>query len=221
MALRNFLKNDFQYLLFSEIYDRYNSPKKRRTAFSILEAAVDCFAKSGFERTTLQMIAKHAGQSRSSVHEYFNTIDEIRMTAIKYIRLLYQAYVLEEIQKETKPEEIFKVYFYCAFKWPRYFPKHSSVWISFMHLTTINPKFKGLNTASVEVGFSRLKEIVTMGVQTGAFSVSDVSSATRMIYLLINGLLLAQATESKPILERDEVTETFEFCCSILKMDTN
>ena len=46
----------------------------------ILNAARKCFARAGFERTTLNGIAREAGMAKANIYRYFTTREEIFLT---------------------------------------------------------------------------------------------------------------------------------------------
>lgn len=218
MAIRNYIVDDFRFLIFSEIYNKFNSRSQKRTSFNILESAIECFSKSGFQHTTLAMISKKAGVSKATILNHFSSLSEIQLTSFKYIRLLYQSHVLKEIESEKSAEVIFYKYFHSALKWPNYFPKHSTVWISFLHHSRLNSDSKNLNSEAVAIGFRRLKEIILMGIKSNEFTCEEktIESIARSIHHCLTGLILAQATEQRELIEK-EAENIYNFCLSRLK----
>ncbi len=214
MALKKFIKDDLRYILFSQIFEDLGTPRKKRTSFVILESAVDCFSTSGFQGTTLLMIARKAGVSKSSVLDHFEGIEQIRLSSLKYIRTLYQMYVVENLKNEEDPEQLFIKYYKSCFEWSKQFPKHSSVWISFLHMTTINKDLKELNTQSVRIGLDRLKEIILSGCRQTKFECDDVDQMARSIHYMITGMLLSVNTE---VQEGEESANMIDFCLDQLR----
>jgi hypothetical protein len=49
MARTPVIKDHLRLLIFSEIYLKFSEPKTRRRAFTILETAIECFARKGYQ----------------------------------------------------------------------------------------------------------------------------------------------------------------------------
>jgi AcrR family transcriptional regulator len=85
-------------------------PKAERKRQQIVEAARNCFAQYGFERTTLDDIGLKMGMNKSSLYYYFKNKEEI------YIEVVYQeadrvvADLQKEISKSKGPEECIQFY---------------------------------------------------------------------------------------------------------------
>lgn len=56
--------------------------EQRRT--QILDAAVRCFAKSGYERATMDDVAESAGLSKGSLYRFFESKDEILLSLFEH-----------------------------------------------------------------------------------------------------------------------------------------
>ncbi len=220
MSIRKYLKDDMNFVLFSEIYYRYSSPKAKREALNILNGAIELFARKGFQTTTLSMVAKRYGSSTTKVLYYFGSLEELRLSAIKYTRYLFQSYVVEQMEKGATPRDKFLIYFECCLTWPRYFGNHTSLWVSFLHLCTLDDKLKAINTAAVIVGSDRLTELIRAGKQMGEFACDDEKQSARMIQSLLTGLLLSNASEEHDQTNSDLNEAVKSTCLVILQSKT-
>ncbi len=193
---RQIIKDDLRFLLFSEIYSRFDEPKTKRKAFALLEAAIQCFDRKGFEGTTLNMIAREAGISRPLLNHYFKGMQEIRETSIKYIRVLFQKIAVDAMSKSERPDEMLKQYIEACFFWAENFKTHRHVWLRFLSSCGKSKSDRLLNTRSVNAGSERLAQLLSKGQSTGVFTCSDHWQAARLIQLTVLGALTAYATEN-------------------------
>ncbi|MEM7646425.1 MAG: TetR/AcrR family transcriptional regulator [Pseudomonadota bacterium] len=214
--MRQFLRDDVHYVVFSEIYLKTKSGPGRRKALKILEAAIRLMAQKGIHAVTLTMIAKQAQVSRSLVNHHFSTIQEIHLYSIKYVRLLYQEFVVEKIAQAQGQSDIFNVYFDACLTWPQYFPDHVKFWFSFLHQTTGDKKLRSLHTEMVRVGSQRLFELIRQNSPDSPLSDEDLRMKTRQIHILITGLLLSEATEDHDLIENQR-RGVKELCFEILR----
>ncbi len=212
-----FLKDDLRYILFSKMSTLPATPLGKKKAHAIIEVVISHVARHGALMTSMSEIAKKTDLPRSSISHYFKTLDEIHESSFQFIRFLYQAFVLEAIGTETHPEKIFKIYFFAALDWPLIFPKYSRAWISFFHLTLLNPKFRDLNTESVRIGYERLLALIDAGKNAKVFNPESTSSAARAIHLVLTGLILSEATEDNAHAQ-EQRNAMYDFCCKILNL---
>ena len=92
-------------------------PGQKSTKEKIFFAALDCFAKDGYEHVSMQDLAEHLGITLPAVKKYFKTKEDILNEIINYYHENYNKYrtpVDEIISKaESHPmEEIIPLLFY-------------------------------------------------------------------------------------------------------------
>jgi len=56
---------------------------KERKKKEILESALACFAKKGFQVATMNDIVEHSGKSKGAIYNYFNSKDDIYLELMK------------------------------------------------------------------------------------------------------------------------------------------
>jgi AcrR family transcriptional regulator len=69
----------------------------------ILEAAMECFSREGFHRTTMQDIVKETGRSAGAIYRYFKTKEDI-VAAIAHERHAIEETMLEQALDVSDPE---------------------------------------------------------------------------------------------------------------------
>lgn len=195
MSKQLLIKDSIKYLLFSEIYLRYKEPKAKRRAFSILEAAITCFDRKGFENVTLKSIAREAAVSAPLLRHYFTDLKEIRETSLKYIRLLAQKFVVNSIGTEQRPDHMLKKYLQAHYSWSSSFKSHIRVWLSFLSISSKDATARELNTLSVLAGNNRISELLASGREVGCFTHSEDRKTALIMQALLLGWLISLATE--------------------------
>lgn len=189
------VSDDLSYLVFSEIYLRYNEPKTRRKAFSILESAIDCYHKKGFESVTYKMIARESGLTPSTLRHYFSDLKEIQEMTVKYIHMTAQKIVVEGMSTAKSADEMLKKYLEGHALWSTHFHKHTCVWLHFVSYSSRRKKERAMNTEAVSNGTFRISEMLSRGRKSGVFNHKNDIHAARIIQTLILGWLGALVTE--------------------------
>tara|TARA_B110001454_G_scaffold124375_1_gene116062 strand:+ start:40984 stop:41637 length:654 start_codon:yes stop_codon:yes gene_type:complete len=204
-------KDDLTHLIFEEIYRRYSEPKTRRKAFAILESAISCYDKRGFDSVTLKMIARESGLTAPSLKHYFSDLDEIRELAVKYVHMIAQKIVVDAMVDAKDPKDRLAKYLNGHYIWAKQFKRHVCVWISFISFSSRKKKDRALNTEAVLNGAKRISEMLSRGRRSGVFKHKDDFIAARVIQTLILGWLTTIVTED--ITNIDSYTEgVFKEC---------
>lgn len=199
------IKNSLRYLLFSEIYFRLDEPKSKRKAFLILEAAIQCYSRKGFGNVTLEMIAREAMVTRPAIKKYFDSLDELELFVLKFIRLSYQKLTIDAMDKAVSPAQKLEEYLSACLNWTLQMRTHAIVWLSILHHSSRNKKLRQLTTASVVVGTERIFSILELGIAEKLFIVQNPKSIARSIQLLITGSVISALSED---LDLEELKST-------------
>jgi len=197
---------EFRELAFKEIYQRYSEPKTQRRAFSFLEAAIQCFDKKGFENVTITMIAREAGVTRQLLSHYFKDLAEIREFTIKYVRVIGQQLMLQQLEKKSQPDQILQTYLYSHWLWVSHFKNHVRVWLNFLSYCSKRESDRTINTRAMSAGHDRIKQILHQGRIEGYFRHQNDAMTATVIQTLITGWLTNIIT--KDIENPQELSET-------------
>lgn len=204
MPLRRYLRDDFRFILFCDLFQaKYSSPTQKREAMQILEGAVEFFGVNGLNSNSLSSIAKRCGVSKSKLLRYYAGKEELVLESVKYTRFLYQSYVVEESSGKPSSVETLEKYIESSVRWPSYFPNHVALWLAFLRVCSLKPHYREINTQSVEVGYSRVLHIIETGQKNGEFSPGDLESKCRAIHHMLTGLILSLNTETDTRLEKE------------------
>jgi AcrR family transcriptional regulator len=195
------IANDINYLVFSEIYQRFTLPKTRRKAFAILEAAIECYDKRGFDVTTFKMVARQAGITAPALRRYFGDLDEIREFSVKYVHLTAQKIVVESMKGSGNPVEMLDRYLKAHLYWALHFKRHLCLWIGFISYSSRKKRDRAINTKAVLNGAIRISEILNQGRKLGVFNHKNDFLTARMIQTMILGWLTTLVTEDTEDIE--------------------
>lgn len=89
------------------VSEEYKEKKKRE----ILDSALACFAKKGFQAATIDDIVAHSGISKGSIYNYFKSKDEIYMSLMVNDTTETHQRLIEEISKQSTSIEKIKYLF--------------------------------------------------------------------------------------------------------------
>jgi AcrR family transcriptional regulator len=218
MTRLRYARMDVRYLLFADIYLRLEEPKSKRKAFGLLEAAITCYAKKGFEAVTMEMIAREAGVTRTLLLHYFEDGSEIRELAIKYIRLMMQKIAIDFMESETTASGKLEKYVEACFFWSKNFRTHALVWLAFLHRCSGDKKLRELNTLASSVGADRIVSLIQLGQAQKVFPLREggLEHAAKTIQALITGALIVSVSEN---LEDDKLAaeQTRQLCLQMAR----
>ncbi len=186
---------DLQRLVFSEVYQRYSEPKAQRQAFEIMEAAIRCLAKTGFDQITLAMIARDAEVTRPLLKYYFADLAEITNSSIKYIRLVFQKRVVDSIKTNSNASDCLVRYIDAHFQWVADNRRLATVWLAFLHRASGSKHSRALNTVAVEAGTDRIHAIIEQGINSKLFFCNNIESTARAVQTLVTGALIHVLTD--------------------------
>lgn len=186
---------ELRQALFAEIDQRFSLPKTRRKALEIMEAAITCLARHGYQGVTLEMVARTAGVTRPLLKHYFENLDELLRTSTQYIRLLFQRLAIEALVAGNSPEEMLERYIEACFSWVERHKTHAQVWFAFLLDSSRSRKARALNSAAVRRGEERLEALLERGRADGVFVFKDAAIAAKMVQTHITGALITFISE--------------------------
>jgi AcrR family transcriptional regulator len=176
------------------VSEEYKEKKRQE----ILQSAHACFARKGFEASTVDEIVTHSGLSKGAIYNYFKSKDEIylalmegqtnesgtkftkaiaeRETALDKLNYLFEAYLLNDPNDEENKDQ-------------------ALVHFEFRLYSTRKPELKKVLTERYKSFFvTLLAEIIKEGKTTGEFKKEiDPDMYADIFWAMVNGVTL-QAT---------------------------
>jgi AcrR family transcriptional regulator len=168
------------------------SEKRKR----VLGFAKKRFEKFGFNKTTVDEIAKDATISKRTLYQEFGNKERILKELFVSETLSVRQSILEQINKTVDPEEKLKTYIRLALK----YLKHNPFIIGVLHDESglFKPILKDrpcmIETGMEETFVNLLKE----GTGKGAFREMDEKVIGHCIFLLFKGLTYGRNSPKRP-----------------------
>jgi TetR/AcrR family transcriptional regulator, transcriptional repressor of aconitase len=161
----------------------------------IMDAAIECFSRDGFHRTTLQNIISETGMSAGSIYRYFASKEEI-VAAIATEHHAPEASVLEEIGEFEDPREALKKLAEASIgrlsdpaerRWRR-------VTIQLWAEALRNPRIMEVVRSGLDAPIDHLTSLFERAQKGGDLTAPiDAGGAARVCASLFQGLVLQQA----------------------------
>ena len=82
--------------ILKELFTRISEEKRKR----IFDAAVDEFARSGYDHANINVIAAHARVSVGSIYKYFDNKEDLFLTTVQQCALMLKS-ILENVMHDT------------------------------------------------------------------------------------------------------------------------
>lgn len=155
----------------------------------LVKAAIKLFARNGYHKTTMDMIAQEAELSKGSLYWYFSSKDDLLKGIIELAVSDFFTFV-EELRNNQKLKASDKIRETILFRL-KYFKEHQSLGkIIMSNLEGIDHDFKELMFSLKEKSIKFFLDLINEGVSTGEFEVKD----PRMAAISLLGMLNAVTT---------------------------
>jgi AcrR family transcriptional regulator len=199
----------------NELFDRELSRTEKRK-LQVVNAALELFAKRGFDSVSFEDIALKCKVSRPLISHYFKDKTDLFNLVTRYVRILFQKAVVSEMQKENKPESIFKAYIRATLRWNRSEPLHFRIWMLFYSMCSHDSKMRKEHSDLVDLGTDRIIEILKNIPSKQKTSDEELRVQARLLQIIMTGSLITEASEERtsenPALIQELV---FRQCCNI------
>jgi len=163
----------------------------------VLTLAKKRFERFGFNKTTVDEIARDAGISKRTLYQEFQSKEKILEELFMYEALSVRKAILNQINKISDPAEKLQTYIRLAIK----YLNHNPFIVSVLHDESgfFAPFLKDkpciIEEGIQEIIFNILKE----GVKTGLFRKMDGKLVARCIFLLFKGLTYGRRSPDRPL----------------------
>ena len=107
----------------------------RRTV--ILQAVIEIMATSGIDELTFERIGKRVKMARSHVVYYFSDRDALVESAILFVALTAQEFIVQKLKDETNWRNLLSGYIEANFEWIAENRSHASVFLLMYYEATI------------------------------------------------------------------------------------
>ncbi len=179
-----------------------DSPKKSAKRDLILRAAGECFARYGYDKTTLDDIGAMARLNKASLYYYFKSKESIFLEVVLEEAAKFMEALQTAVAALRTPEE--KIQFYLKERLSYYEKVLNLHQLSLEGLRTLEPAFDELyrEVKAKEIAF--LGQLIQTGIDSGVF---EPVHATQIAegFLLISDAVKHEKVRNTPRLRIEEV----------------
>jgi AcrR family transcriptional regulator len=153
----------------------------------IFAAAVTCFNKNGYYKTSMDMIAESANMTKRGLYYHFKSKDELFIELFHYMNKKYYSQIPPYASQVSDPEERMLMFLKIAntvLKENTDFLKFSH---EFMSIGIRKPAIREVMSSYYSEQVEKVKRIVDNGIQSGQFAPVDSEKMARAIVLITIG----------------------------------
>ncbi|WP_102272889.1 TetR/AcrR family transcriptional regulator [Cytobacillus massiliigabonensis] len=173
------------------VSEEYKQKKKRE----ILDSALDCFAKKGFQVATMDDIVKRSGISKGAIYNYFKSKDEIYLELMREQTETSNARLREKLSnfKSAKEKLIYLFGIYKAMD--PYEEDRRKIIIVHLEFTLYSSRSEEINKILKERGhkffIQLIIEIIEEGQRLGEFRQdAELQVIANMFWTVMDGAML-------------------------------
>lgn len=154
---------------------------------SIFNAALDCFNKHGYYKTSMDMIADRAHMTKRGLYYHFKSKDELFISLFNYMNNKFYEQVPASASTVPDPEERLMLFVKIA---RRVLAEHADFLKfsqEFMSIGVRKPKIRKVMTSYYKEQVEKVSRIIEQGIASGQFMRVDPITMARAIVLLTMG----------------------------------
>lgn len=185
---------DPKLALYEDLLPKRMGPKAQSTFLHIIRCSIKVYAQKGIDRVTFEDIAAASAISRPLILRYFKNYDLLFEACIKFARIEYVNYVVEQIKAQPSGEKQFAAYVRASIDYPRAHRSSLQLWLFFFYQCARLPKYKKLNSEVVSIGHRRITALL-QGFHPRK-SEKDLVERAKVLQIFLSGLILHVGTES-------------------------
>lgn len=184
----------------------------------ILNAAGGCFARYGFEKTTMDDIGRAVGLNKASLYYYFNNKEAIFTEVIFQEREKYLKNLIERTNREKNRRDQIAAYMVGRYRFVfDYLNLHN---LSSEILLRIRPFFFNLYESVVNIEIDLVKNFIEQGIEGKEFRACDAKRIAASIITVCDAIKQREcvSSELKKVKEYDNerIEEEIAFICSLI-----
>jgi AcrR family transcriptional regulator len=154
----------------------------------IMDAALACFARKGYHKTTMDDIVAASGLSKGTLYWYFKSKDELFFSLVNWFFLEMQQDIDAIFGQETSPSEKLRA---LAHEFARFYEEVAeflNVFFEFWMLGTLNEQLNQLFHTMLSQYRGVIAGAIQEGVQAGEFKEVDADQLAVTVMAAYDGL---------------------------------
>jgi len=181
---------------FIQLVDNKEMIPKDEIRETILAVASEIFSRYGYQKTTMDDIARATGKGKSSIYYYFKNKEEIFREVVEKEVLVLKSKILVAINAQTDPREKLKAHILVRMKGLKNFLNlYNALKNDFLSHFEFCEQLR-TRYDKEEIGI--IKEILDAGVKNGEFQIDDTSVTAMVIVTAMKGLEIPLLIETNP-----------------------
>jgi AcrR family transcriptional regulator len=164
-----------------------NAALKINRKESIFDAALDCFNKHGYYKTSMDMIADRANMTKRGLYYHFKSKDELFIGLFNYMNNKFYEQVPSAVSSVQDPEERLMLFVKIA---RRVLSEHADFLKfsqEFMAIGARKPKIRKVMTSYYKEQVEKVSRTIEQAVKLGKFINVDPLKTARAIVLMTMG----------------------------------
>jgi AcrR family transcriptional regulator len=154
----------------------------------ILQAAIRVFDKYGLRKTTMRDIAESAGMSKSSLYYYFSNKRKILSSVVRQEAEILIEKLRTSVRQAVSPQEKLQAYvvtrMHLLFELSIYYASLTEAYLEqYAFIEREREVFTNFENSTIQ-------DILSEGIDTGVFRISDVLTTAKMIIIIMKGMEL-------------------------------
>jgi AcrR family transcriptional regulator len=160
--------------------------KKENMAIDIVDSAKSVFARFGFHKTSMEMIAKSIGKGKSSIYYYFRSKEEIFQAVVEKEAVEMRKEIMNAVNSESTPRGKLKTYILTRLRTLEKMDNLSNALRNdyLSHLQFINEVKARYRKEELKM----VSDILDFGQEKEKFIFDNVKVVSKAIVLAISGL---------------------------------
>ncbi len=190
---------------------RAEEKEQRREA--IIDAAEQVFADTGFDRATIDEVARQARVSRALVYLYFKNRDELQLAVgVRALRLLREHFLAAVAAEDSGYDKVAA----CGHTYLRFAAEHPTYFAALSHFES-RPAAEALTPTESEMFAAgrAVHEVMIAALETGIADgslrsdIDDLWLTSLSLWAFTHGLIQLGRTKARFMSELDVATDTF------------
>jgi AcrR family transcriptional regulator len=164
------------------------TPKRKETIF---KAALHCFNKNGYFKTSMDAIAARAKMSKLGLYYHFKSKDELFIQLFHYRGNKYFEHVQRYIQGAKSLEERIKIFASREGQISKENEDFIKFSLEFMSIGSRKPQIRKAMTDYYKNSIGHFRGMIEEGIDTGEFKKVDSERISRAVFFLSLGIFFA------------------------------
>jgi TetR/AcrR family transcriptional repressor of bet genes len=168
---------------------KLNAVQRARRA-NLQKAAYEIARKRGFHSLTIDQVARQAGTSKGTVHNYFRNKTQLIEYAVRYSHLVYRNAIVSRLKQAKTPSERLWSIIDGTFDRKQFGPETCRLWLTIYDQMRYDKKLARLvsilDQRSISLTLSTIRELVDP---------DEVNDKAYAIMALMDGFWLLSATD--------------------------